>query len=921
MSSVKPAATRPLPSRAARAASRIYAAALVVLPRQLRARYRDDMRATFDARAGAASTRGCVGVLGLLAQELVDLGNAAINVRVRSLGAKPPVPSPLPPVGVFEPQAPSSQTKPRSEAMSNFLSDVRYALRMLRRQPGFAIVATLTLALGIGASTAIFTVVNGVLLRPLPYRDPDRLVQLFHGRNGRLSMTFSPPNFVDVTTQSGVFSGATAITPSTANLTGTGDPQQVDGASVTASFFNVLGVVPPIGRGLVDADGQAGAADVVVISDGLWRRRFGSRPDAVGSTMLMDGKPFAIVGIAPPDLRVPGGADYWRPLLFKPSDVSDDARGAQWVGAIARLKPGVDLEQAKSAMGVVASRLAHDFPRTNKDRVMTAMGLQERIVRNVRPALLILLGAVTLVMLVACVNVANLLLARASGRTREVSVRAALGAGRGRLVQQFLAESLVLGLAGGAGGLIVASWTTRALVALGPASIPRLADVGLDWHVLAFTMTIAVLTSIAFGLVPALSATGGGIARFVATAGRGTVGSAGTRVRKALVVGEMALAVVLLIGAGLLIRSYQRISVVNPGFSPDRVITFTVALPEQKYKTSADAGRFMQDFVARLGAHAGVEHAAGVYGLPLDDTFGASSSFTHPGEADSADSPSAGMRIVTPEYFSTMKIPLKSGRPFDAHDDERAPEVVAINEEAARRYWPNSNPIGQQLHLGVRLAEARSGLKTIVAVVGDVKSSRLDGTTAPEVYVPYAQHQVDSLTIAVRTTGDPAAFVPTARADLGILDRDLPLAGVRTMDEVIGRSIAERRFTMLLLASFAGVAVLLAAIGVYGVLAYLVSQRTQEIGVRLAIGATPGHVVGLFVREGATLMFVGTAIGLAGALAVTRTLATLLFGVTTTDPVTFAAVAGALAIVALLASYLPARRAARVDPMTALREG
>ena len=419
-----------------------------------------------------------------------------------------------------------------------------------------------------------------------------------------------------------------------------------------------------------------------------------------------------------------------------------------------------------------------------------------------------------------------------------------------------------------------------------------------------------MLTSVVFGLVPALAATGSGVATIISTAGRGSVGAGGTRLRKPLVVCEMALAVVLLVGAGLLIRSYQRISEVNPGFSPDHVITFTVALPEQKYKTSEAAVASCAP--GRAGRRApGVEHAAGVYGLPLDDTFGASSSFTRIGETDSADSPSAGMRIVTPGYFATLKIPLKSGRLFDARDDENGPEVVAINEEAARRYWPGVNPIGQQLHLGVRLAEARSGMKTIVAVVGDVKSSRLDATAAPEVYVPYAQHPVDSLTIAVRTAGNPAGFVPTARADLASLDRNLPLAGIRTMDEVIGRSIAERRFTMLLLATFAVVAVLLAAIGVYGVLAYLVSQRTQEIGVRLAIGATPTNVVGLFVREGATLMAIGVVCGIGGALLVTRALSTLLFGVTTTDPVTFATVAGTLTIVALLASYVPARRAAR----------
>ena len=898
--------------RVTAAAARLYAAALLCYPSRLRARYGDEMRATFDARCREVSARGAVAVAVLLAQELADLAAASVAAR-RTLEppfARRPATSPT---------TACQHHQQRSRAVSTILQDVRYAARMLRRQPGFAIVAILTLALGIGANTAVFTVVNGVLLRPLPYRDPDRLVLLLHGRNGRLSNSYSPPNFIDVTTQSGVFSGATAMTSSSTNLTGLGEPQLIDGANVTPSFFNVIGATPQLGRGLVDADGEQGGASVVVLGDGLWRRQFGGRADVIGSTMQKDGRPFTIVGVASPDLNVPAGSQYWRPLVFKPRDVSDAARGAQWIGGIARLKPGVDLAQAQSAMAIVAARLAQEFPRTNKDRVMTAMGLQVRIVRKIRPALLILLGAVTLVLLVACVNVANLLLARANGRTREVAVRAALGAGRRRLIQQFLAESVVLGLAGGTAGLAVAFWTTRALIALGPASIPRLGEVGVDWRVLGFTVAIAVLTSVVFGLVPALTATGGGVARFVSTAGRGSVGPGGTRIRKTLVICEMALAVVLLIGAGLLIRSYQRISAVNPGFSTDHLLTFTVALPEQKYKTSAEAGRFMRALVARVADHPGVLHAAGVYGLPLDDTFRATSSFTRRGETDSADSPSAGMRIITPDYFSTMQIPVRRGRPFDARDDDNGPEVVAINEEAAKRFWPGIDPIGQQLHLGVRLAEARSGAKTIVAVVGDVKVNSLDATAAPEVYVPYAQHQVDSLTIVVRTAGDPTMAVPLARADLASLDRDLPLAGVRTMDEIVGRSIAERRFTMLLLASFAAVAVLLAAIGVYGVLAYLVSQRTQEIGVRLAIGATAGDVVRLFVLEGAGLALIGVACGLAAAIVATRALSTLLFGVSSTDPATFGSVAGTLAIVALLASYLPARRAAQVDPMHALR--
>jgi len=617
-------------------ASRVYGAALRLLPRELRERYGDDMRQTFEARAAAC---GRCALVALLVRELFDLALARVHTH-------PFVPSPKP----------CQLRRPHVGSLSH---DIRYAFRMLYRQPAFTAVVVITLALGVGATTAVFTVVNGVLLRPLPYQEPDRIVQLFHGRNGRLSMTYSPMNYHDVTTQSGVFSDAAAISPSSASLTGTGDPEQLEGANVTTSFFAVLGVSPRIGRPFVDADGAEGGPSVVILSDGLWRRQFGARPEAIGSTMRLDGKPFTIVGVAPPELTIPAGAEYWRPLVFTRDNLSDKQRGAQWIGAIARLKPGIDLQQATSAMAVVANRLSQDFPNTNKDRVMAAMRLQDRIVRGIRPPLLILLGAVTLVLLVACVNVANLLLARANGRAREVAVRAAVGAGRGRLVQQFLAESVVLGLAGGLAGLGVAYWATRALVALGPANIPRLGEVGIDWRVLSFTAAVAVITSVLFGLVPALATTGSAIARFVSTAGRGAIGHGSTRLRKILVVCEMALAVVLLVGAGLLVRSYQRISGVNPGFSPDHVLTFTIGLPEAKYKTSAAAAQFVQEFVDRLAVHPGVEATAAVFGLPLDDNFAASSSFTRPGEVDSADSPSVGMRIVTPGYFKALKIPLR----------------------------------------------------------------------------------------------------------------------------------------------------------------------------------------------------------------------------------------------------------------------
>ena len=590
------------------------------------------------------------------------------------------------------------------------------------------------------------------------------------------------------------------------------------------------------------------------------------------------------------------------------------------MGAIARLKPGVTLEQTNGAMAIVARRLSEQYPNTNKDRVMTAMRLHDRIVRGIRPALLILLGAVSLVLLVACVNVANLLLARANSRAREVAVRAAVGAGRARLIQQFLVESVVLGAAGAAAGLAVAYWAIRALVALGPSRIPRLAEVGVDWRVLMFVVTVAVATSVVFGLVPALATTGRSFARLISTAGRGLVGEAGTRLRRTLVVAEMALAVVLLVAAGLLMRSYQRISHVDPGFSPDHVLTFAIGLPESKYKTSAAAGGFVQAFVDSLAARPGVEAAAGVFGLPLDDNFSASSSFTRPGETDSADSPSVGMRIVTPGYFKALRIPLRAGRLFDGHDDETGAEVVVINEEAARRYWPGMNPIGQQLHLGVRLAEARSGQKTIVGVVGDVKWNGLDATPPPEVYLPHKQHAVDSLTIVVRTAGEPTAFVPVARADLATLDRELPISAVRTMDEVVGRSIVERRFMMAAARNLcrgrhparrhrrlrrAGVHREPADAGDRRAARHRCVARRCDSSVlarrRGARRGWPAHR--RRERSG------GGACRWRRCCSASRP----------ADPLTFVGVTLALGIAALCASYLPARRAAAVDPMTALR--
>ncbi len=806
---------------------------------------------------------------------------------------------------------------PVNLAMAALLHDVRYAVRMLYRQPAFTIVALLTLALGIGATTSVFTVVNGVLLRPLPYDDPDRLVILLNGRNGRLVTSFSPPNYRDAWQKSGAFTDAAAINATTANLTGNGDPQRLEGTDVTWTFFAVLGAKPHLGRTFVERDTTEGTR-VVVISDGLWRR-LGARAEIVGADLRLDGQPYTVIGVAQPELTFPGRPDFWRPLVFTPHQLDESQRGAQWVNAIARLKPGVSLTQANAALATVASQIQASGARNFGNRQFATVLLHDRIVRDVRPALLVLFGAVSMVLLIACVNVANLLLARAYSRAREVAVRAAVGAGRLRLVQQFIAESLVLGSAGAIGGLIVAGWSTRGLVALGPTSIPRLSDITVDWRVLVFAVGVAIATSVMFGLIPAFAATGVSTSRTIGAAGRGTIGHGGTRLRKALVVAEMALAVMLLVGAGLLIRSYQHISGVDPGFQPDHVLTFRVALPNSKYEGPEAVAQFVSDYAHRLNRN-GIQ-AAAIFGLPLDDEFNASSSFTRPGETDRDDSPSVGMRVATPGYFSAMKIPLRRGRFFDDHDNDTSPEVVVINEEAARRYWPGRDPIGQQLHLGARLSfrSVRSGMKTIVGVVGDVKYGGLDLTAPPEVFLPYAQHPVETFTVVARTGGDPLAFVPDARVELAAIDRELPIAAIRPMTDVVGRSIAERKFMMTLLGAFASVAVLLAAIGVYGVLAYVVSQRTQEIGVRLAIGASPSDVVTLFLREGVALAGIGLIVGVIGALAAGQALTTLLFGVRGTDPPTFAAVAIALALAAFCASYIPARRAAKVDPMEALR--
>ncbi len=809
----------------------------------------------------------------------------------------------------------------RPSAWRPSVRDLRHAWRLLRRQPAFAAVAILTLALGIGTTTAVFTIVNGVLLRPLPYRDPSRLVSLFYGHQGRVSPWLSPLNVRDYVGPSESFAEASAVVPVTVSMTGLGDPERLQGARVSWNYFKLLGVSMAFGRAFVEGDAQ-GDGNQIVLSEGLWRRRFGGRPDVVNSTTTLDGLDVTIVGVAPAALKFPAAAEFWQPLIFKPRDFTPPSRGKQWVQVLARLKDDVSPNQATSALQTVADRLATEFPESEKDATLLATPLHERIVRGIRPTLVTLFGSVTLVLLIACANVANLLVARGQARRREVAVRAALGASRRQLITQLLTESLVLGLLGGAAGVGVAFCFVRVLVLLGPTSIPHLPDLSVDMHVLAFGLAITLVTSIAFGLTPALAVSGRSSQRFVTLSSFRTVVPSGTRARRVLVISELAGAAMLLVGAGLLIRSYVQIQHVEPGFTPEGVTTFNLSLPVARYADPANPRAFVSALLSRLEAEAGVESAAVAMGLPFTSDLNAITGFRYEGQAapDSASMPTASMRIVSPQYFETMKIPLRAGRPFDRRDTATSPEVVLINERAAQRFFSGQNPVGQQIRVSAALArEARSGPKTIVGVVGNIKYGGLDEETPAEIYLPYEQHPVDAFTIAVRTSADRTASIPTLRHAVAGLDPLLPLANIKSLAALVDASLAERRFTMLILLAFAVIAVALSVIGVYGVLAYLVGQRRREIGLRLAIGASPADVIWLFVREGAALTLVGLGAGLAGALAAGRWISALLFGVTPADPVTLAIVVCALAGAAALATYVPARRAADVDPTDALR--
>ncbi len=729
-----------------------------------------------------------------------------------------------------------------------------------------------------------------------------------------MSPWFSPPNFRDYAAQNDAFSSTAALTPITVNMTGLGEPERLQGARVSWNYFDVLGVGIAHGRAFVEADDQ-GDGNRIVLSYGLWRRRFGGRPDVINSTTTLDGRSVTIVGVASADLNFPATAQFWQPLIFTPRDLSAESRGAQWVQVLARLKIDVSPQQATTALQTIGRSLAREFPQTENDVTALAIPLHERIVGNIRPTLFALLGAVTLVLLIACANVASLLLARAQARGREVAVRIALGATRRQLIAQLLTESLVLGMLGAAAGVGIAdrarprARAVRTCIDSAPGDADgRCERSGLCrgcGHRYQHRVRLDARRHRSFAL-----------------SSRGAVGKSTTGARRLLVVSELAFAAMLLVSSGLLIRSYLQLQRVEPGFDPEGVATFGLSLPAAKYPAAANLDAFVSTLLSRLEAEPGVESAAVAFGLPFTSDLNVITGFRREDQAEpeSASMPSASMRIVSADYFRTMRIPIRSGRLFDRRDTATAPEVVLINERTAQRFFAGVNPIGQQIRVSAEIArDVRNGPKTVVGIVGNVKYRGLDEETPAEIYLPYDQHQVDAFTVAVRTTADPLAIIPSLRRDVAGLDPLLPLANIKSLASLVDASIVGRRFTMVVFLSFAVIAAALSAIGVYSVLAYLVSQRTKEIGLRLAIGASPSGVVWLFVREGMVLTAVGLTAGLAGAVAADQWIRSLLFGVTPADPTTFAAVGCALTVTAVLATYVPARRAASVDPTDALR--
>jgi putative ABC transport system permease protein len=792
---------------------------------------------------------------------------------------------------------------------------------MLIRNPGFTIVSVIALALGIGANVAIFSVVNGVLLRPLPFKNPDRLMMIRETKLPQFpEFAVASGNFLDWKKQNTVFERLVAFKGSSLNLIGTGDPERLHGLNVTEGFFAMLGAQPQLGRDFLLEEDQPGRSNVVILSHGLWQRRFGADPKILNQSITLSGQSYTVIGVMPGTFRF-GRAedqiDLWTPMAFTAQDAQN--HGGHSVAAIGQLKAGITLDQASSEMSTIAGRLAVQYPEANTGWNVKLIPLLEFSVRSIKPALIVLLVAVAFVLLIACANVANLLLARAAGRQKEIATRTALGAGRWRIVRQLLTESLLLSLLGGAVGLMLAKWGTDLLLTMAPADLPRMDNVSLDGRALAFTAAITFLTGLIFGLVPALQASKPNLNETMKDAGRGsTEGGRRKLIRSTLVVLEVASALVLLVGAGLMIKSFWRLQEVDPGFNPDNAITASVSLPKQKYPEEAKQVSFFQQLIERVGALPGVQAAGASHVVPMTgEDFVLAFEIDGRPPLQPGVTQSTNYYSVSADYFKAMGIPLRRGRLFTTRDTKDSPRVALINETMAQKIFPDEDPIGKRITFDDRAKNPE--WYEIVGIVGDVKQYGLDQPTTMQTYEPYTQQTLPYMTLVVRTTGDPTNLSAAIRSEILKLDKEQPASNIKTLNEFFSTSIAQQRFSMVLLGVFAAVALVLAAVGIYGVLSYAVTQRTHEIGIRMALGAGRRDVLRLVVGRGMLLSLIGVAGGLVAAFAVTRLMASLLFGVTATDAVTFASVAGVLLAVALMACYIPARRATKVDPLVALR--
>jgi predicted permease len=799
--------------------------------------------------------------------------------------------------------------------MDSLFHDVRYGFRMLLKHRGFAFISILALALGIGANTAIFSVVNAVLFRPLPYKEPARLVTVLH-EGGK---PVAPANFLDWRAQNQVFESMAAAQIWNPTLTGQDQPEQLHALQMTADMFSVLGVSPIAGRTFNAGEDQPGSEHVVVLSHRFWQRRFNGDKNIVGQRLTLDGEAYTIVGVMPQDFQFAPfwatQAEVWTPLNL--ASRTSDRRG-QSLRIFARLKPGVTREQAQGEMDAVMGRLANDYPKENKGLTTSVDSLHEKVVGKSRAALLILFGAVGFVLLIACANVANLMMARATARRKEIAVRAALGASRSRIARQLLTESVMLSLAGGVLGLLLAVWGIEALTRLGPDNLPRMKDIGLDYYVLGFTLGLSVLTGIVFGLAPVLQTGKVDLNETLKEGGRSASdGGRRNRVRRLLVISEMGLALMLLISGGLMIRSFLRLLSVEAGFNPKQVLTMTVSLAGSEHKTDPQRAAFFSELQNRVEAIPGVQSASAINHLPLGgDVWNLG--FTIEGRPAPlpGESQSAVYRIVRPKYFQTMGATLIKGRDFTERDTDASPGVVIINEAFARRYFQGEDPLGKRINV----SNDQMNPREIVGIIRDAKQNELTSAPNPETYLPHLQAASPrAMTLVIRSNADSARLAGAVQREVWAIDKNLPVSEIRTMEEVVAESIGPQRFNMILLSLFAAVALVLAAVGIYGVMSYSVTQRMHEIGVRMALGASSSDILRLVVRQGMMLALVGVGLGLMGAFALTRLMSSLLFNISPTDSLTFIIVSVVLTMVALIACYIPARRATRVDPMIVLR--